>query len=69
MKKPQQIKTPDLSELREAVQDYIDYIDSDEYHPDRDDKYENAVLERAVEALFGEEVYIWINKRIEEHEE
>lgn len=69
MKKPQQIKTPDLSELREAVQDYIDYIDSDEYHPDRDDKYEHPILEAAVQAFFGEKVYIWINKRIEEHEE
>lgn len=64
MKKPEQIKEPDLDALRRICQDYIDFVDDDgRYHEDND--YNQYVFETALETIFGKDVYEYINKRRE----
>lgn len=64
MKKPEQVKEPDLTALRKICQDYIDFIDNDEeYHEDND--YNQYVFETALEMIFGKDVYEYINNRRE----
>lgn len=60
MEKPKQIGEVDLQKLREVCQQYIDFIDNDEeYHDDND--YDHYIFEKALEAIFGKEVWKFIN--------
>lgn len=60
---PTQIESDkiDWTSLCEEVQQYIDFIDSDDYHEDND--YDVYIAESAIKTIFGENVYEWINKR------
>jgi hypothetical protein len=69
MEKPKLVGIFDSQEFKDTCQEYVDFVDSDEYHEDRSDSYENAIFESALEMLYGEKVFDWINKRIDEHEE
>lgn len=51
----------DFTELIDMCQQYIDFVDSDEYHEDNDYKY--YVFEKSMEAVFGESVWDFINNR------
>ena len=54
----------DLSKLKEICQEYIDFVDNDEeYHEEND--YDNYVFEQAMEAIFGKNVWEFINNRHE----
>lgn len=66
MNKPCQLKEIDLTELRASVQYYIDRIADEDYDGGRDDHYQNEILETAIQAVFGKDVYDWINQRDEE---
>lgn len=64
MKKPEILKESemDLTDLKDTVKGYIDFIDNDkEYFEDND--YGGYIFEAAVMALFGKDVFEWINKR------
>ncbi len=64
MKKPEQLQAINLEELREKCQEYLDFIDDDEeYNEDGDDDYENDILNAAMKAVFGKEVWKFINSR------
>ena len=66
--KPKLLEVIDVAELREAVQEYIDYFWSDERHEDADDNYEHAIYEKALEAIMGKDIYDKTNARIDELE-
>ena len=51
-----------LQELKTICQQYIDFVDNDEkYHEDHD--YDNYVFEKAMEVIFGKDVWKFINER------
>lgn len=60
MKKPKQLKgLHDEQGLRDLCQQYIDYLTSDEYHEDSD--YDHYIFEKALEAVFGINVWDYVN--------
>lgn len=64
MEKPIILKDEEinLKELKEQCQYYIDYMDDDEiYHEDNDNAH--CVFEKAMETLFGKDVWEFINNR------
>lgn len=62
MTKPEQLQEIDLTALRKACQEYIDFLgDKDDYHEDRIVDYEHEVMEKAMEAIFGEDVWKFVN--------
>jgi len=50
--------------ITKAVEQYIDFLDSDDYNEDEDDDYKNAIFEAAVEAVYGKEVWTWIRAKM-----
>ena len=66
MKRPTQKTDIDLTDLRQECKDLIDFYDN--YNPengdeDRQSDYINAVFESTVTAVFGEEVWDFINSK------
>ncbi len=58
-----------MKELKELCQEYIDNLmnEDDIYHIDHiNDKVEHSIFEAAMQAMLGKDVFIKINKRIEE---
>lgn len=55
---------PDLSNLKQAVREYLEYLESDERHEDSYDDYENAIFEAAMETFYGENIWGFINAAI-----
>jgi hypothetical protein len=54
----------DLEPLKDICQQYIDFVDNDEeYHEDHD--FKEYIFETAVQMLYGEKVWDWINNRQE----
>lgn len=58
--KPEPVVNPDFAELYKLCKDHIDFLDSDEYHEDNDDK--TFIYEAALEAVFGKDVWKWVNQ-------
>lgn len=52
----------DLEPLKKICQQYMDFVDNDEeYHEDND--FKHYIFETAMQTLYGENVWDWINKR------
>ena len=66
--KPRKENNIDWSRVLTAVQDHIDFIWDDNYNEDVSNKYENDIVERVIEAVYGEDIWDKINTKIEEHE-
>lgn len=56
---PKKLAKIDFTALEKICQDYIDYCASDEYHEDND--YEHYIYETALETVFGEDIWKFIN--------
>lgn len=58
-----------LHNLIKSCQEYIDFIDSvgEDYSEDGLDDFEHRIFETAVTAVYGREVWDWINKRQDDH--
>jgi hypothetical protein len=50
-----------MEELRKACEEFMAWLESDDYHEDGMDDHENAVFEAAMEAVFGEEIWDRVN--------
>jgi hypothetical protein len=62
MEKPKQLIEVNLDELRKICQEYVDFVDSDdEYY--EDNNYDQYIFGRAMVALYGKDVFNWINER------
>lgn len=64
--KPQMIESFDFNnyvKLRSACQEYIDFIWGPNYHEDSD--HTHFIAEEALKAVFGEDIYNYINKKTE----
>ena len=60
--KPQLIENPDLTGLKNTIGEYIDSIFDGTYHEDSDIRH--WIFEAAVTAIYGKDVFDWINKNI-----
>ena len=58
--KPKQVENPNWMPLREICQEYINCLDSEEYC---DDDFSHYIYETALRALFGKNVFDWVNKQ------
>lgn len=52
----------DLLDLKNVCQEYINYINSEEYHEDND--YKHYIYETALETIFGKDVWDFVNSKI-----
>ena len=48
-----------LPQLKKQIQEYIDYIDSDDYHEDND--WEYYIYESVIEIICGPKFWDWYN--------
>lgn len=69
MKIPETLKQPDLTALQKLCAEYMEFLISDEYHEDND--YHQFIYEAAIEALYGKDIWTFINnpKEAEENNE
>jgi len=60
---PTQIRQGDVNivELRRACKSYIDFINSNDYD---DDDHQYYIFEEAMKALYGDNIFDWVNKNI-----
>lgn len=65
---PEFLFVEDFRDIVEAAQEYIDYIDSDEYNDDRVEDYEESILEAVLLTVYGKNIFDWTYKRIESHQ-
>lgn len=56
---PEQVKTPDLTALREVCQVYMDEVSKGGYV---DEDLQHYIYEAALTAIFGEGVFSYVNK-------
>jgi hypothetical protein len=67
-KAPIRIVTPDFSTLITTVDEFITGLEEDVENYREDDDTEHYIYEAAVEALYGKEIWGWLNKIAEEAE-
>ena len=60
MKRLKVKSNPDLEKVIYSIEEYLDFFESDDYHEDSTSKYENAIFQFTMEALYGKEVWDWI---------
>lgn len=65
---PKPCDTELVENLRQATESYIDYLNSEESNEDRDEDYQHNIFEAAVELYYGEDIWDWVNKKIDERE-
>ena len=58
--KPRLLENPDLKNLRDICQEYIDKLDEDGHSHDDIDHY---IFEEAMKTMFGTDVFDWINSQ------
>lgn len=54
------LSNPNFNNLKEAVLNYVEFIQSDEFHEDND--YDRYICEEAINAFYGKEFWDWYNK-------
>jgi len=62
MEKPKIIRDVNLEPLKEICQQYIDFVDNDEEFYEYN-YYAHYIYEKALETIFGKDVWEFINKR------
>jgi CRISPR/Cas system CSM-associated protein Csm2 small subunit len=45
-----------------VVKEYVDFLDSDDYHDDKLHDFKHYIFEASMEAVYGEEVWNYINR-------
>jgi hypothetical protein len=63
MEKPKRLDTIDVEKIITICQDYIDFVDSDDFHEDND--YHHYISETAIKAVFGPDVWKFINDKMQ----
>ena len=62
---PLKVENVDIKKLWNTCEDFISFLDSDEYHDDKIENYVNDIFGKAMESIYGKEVFNFINNRIE----
>ena len=64
MEKPKKNTEVNIEGMIEACEEYIEFIGSDTFHCDKVDNYENSIFERALEGVYGPDVFDFINSKL-----
>lgn len=62
---PLKVENVDIKKLWNTCEDFISFLNSDEYHEDKIENYVNDIFGKAMESIYGKEVFNFINNRIE----
>lgn len=46
-----------MDTIKAACQEYLDWLESDDYHEDGSDDYRHAIFVAAMEAVFGPDIW------------
>ena len=65
MKKPNILKEIDIALLIRVCQEYVDFMDSDNINEDYLDEYHNSIYEIALETIYGNDCWDFINSKFE----
>jgi len=60
--KPKFIENPNIDDLKKSLEAHINYLYSDDYHEDNDEKY--YLYEAVMEAFYGKEIFDKLNKEV-----
>ena len=60
--KPQQLETPDLTKLKNVCDEYLRWLEK-ERRGNRN--VEHFIFEEALKALYGEDIFFWINEQLD----
>ena len=63
MEKPRVKKFIEAGDIVSAAQDHLDFYDSEDFHEDRINDYEGYLVDAVMKAVFGDNVYDWINSQ------
>lgn len=55
----------ELEPIADACEEYLQWLESDDYHEDEISNYENTIVETVLETLYGDKVYEFINKMMD----
>jgi hypothetical protein len=62
--KPEQLRgNMPTGPLTKACQDYLDFVASEDYDDDRASNYKHSIYAAAMTAVFGVQVWLYINNR------
>jgi len=65
MNKPELLATIRTDEIEEAAQEMLDFYESDDFDEDRIGDYEGELIDVVMKALYGNQVWDWINDQHE----
>lgn len=65
MKKPLGCKDPDTRELKSLCDEYMALCESNDYTVEEAGKYDREICEKALETIYGKDVFKWINQSLE----
>lgn len=54
-----------METIKKACDEYLEYLESDDYNEDGRSNYESAIFEAAMEWAFGDKIWDRINKCFE----
>lgn len=57
---PKPLEKPNLTGLRDLLQEYMEFVASDEYHEDND--YRHYIYEKVIETFYGRRFWDWLNR-------
>jgi hypothetical protein len=64
MKRPIPRKNINLDGLISECESYLDFIESDDFHEDIMNKYENSIYEFVINSLYGDEFFDLLNDKM-----
>ena len=53
-----------MDRLKKECQDYLDFLDSDDFNEDRLDDYEHCIFEAALETFHGKDIWDVVNSKL-----
>ncbi len=59
--RPKILENPDIKKLRNAVEQYVDFVASEEYCEDND--FDHYIFEDVMTAFYGEDFWAWHNNQ------
>jgi len=53
-----------MDRLKKECQDYLDFLDSDDFNEDRLNDYEHSIFEAALEMFHGKDIWDVVNSKL-----
>ena len=66
MEKPTEKQNVNWNDVAQLAKDYMEYLDSEDACEDTIGDYETPIFEAVIMAIYGDDVFKYINKRIDE---